>query len=78
MTDMRATERLIEYIGEQTNDPNITAAVAELRRRGDTLVRSRDLRNIAESRRRHALTAGEQLEVDAAWQRIENALGSVL
>jgi hypothetical protein len=47
MSDMRATERLLEFIGEQTDDPKILEAVAELWRRGDTLVRMDDLRLIA-------------------------------
>ena len=47
MSDVRATERLLEFIGEQTDDPKILDAVAELRRRGDTLVHMNDLRLIA-------------------------------
>jgi hypothetical protein len=30
MTDMRATERLLEFIAEQTDDPKILDAHAEL------------------------------------------------
>jgi hypothetical protein len=37
---MRATERLLEFIGEQTDDPKILDGVAELRRCGDTLVKA--------------------------------------
>jgi hypothetical protein len=62
MTDMRATERLLEYIGEQAlaafselpgdseaalQADKVMNAIAELRRRGDTLVRREDLRLIA-------------------------------
>ena len=64
MTDMRATERLLEVIqdegyriveGGRPYDPDhsrisgrILAAANELRRRGDTLVRADDLRMILE------------------------------
>ncbi len=40
---MRATERLLEFIAERCDDERVQAAVAELQRRGDTLVRGDDL-----------------------------------
>ena len=49
MADMRATERLLEVIGERSDDDEIQAVVAELRRRGDTLVEARDLRAVLDS-----------------------------
>ena len=62
MTDMRATERLLEVIAEKliaineymvngTPDEILDAqmAITELRRRGDTLVRADDLRVAVES-----------------------------
>ncbi|HEV7564663.1 MAG TPA: hypothetical protein VGO31_01735 [Microbacteriaceae bacterium] len=79
MTDMRATERLLEFIGGQSDDPKITAAVAELRRRGDTLVRRDDLRVIAAAAN-HGRKYGQGGDTDytgfeAALERIEDALG---
>ncbi|MEP6893144.1 MAG: hypothetical protein ABI927_05125 [Gaiellaceae bacterium] len=56
MTDLRATERLLEHITEQADliaaqSPGVAEpataihdAIDELRRRGDTLVRREDLR----------------------------------
>ncbi len=43
MTDMRATERLLDFIAERSDDERVRAAIAELQRRGDTLVRGDDL-----------------------------------
>lgn len=91
MTDMRATERLLEVVQEKAIDirdfdnvdsqkfaGEIVVMLTELRRRGDTLVRGEDLRLVAEARQRHLLTNSEQAEVDAAWQRLQNALGGTL
>ncbi len=44
---MRATDRLLEFIAERADDERVKAAVAELQRRGDTLVRSRDVQAVA-------------------------------
>lgn len=82
MSDMRATERLLEVIGEQTDDPKILEAVAELQRRGDTLVRMNDLRLIAAAAN-HGRQFGPGGDTDytgfeAALARIESALGGVL
>ncbi len=85
MTDMRATDRLLEFIAEQgaiatnwTTDPaardaleQIEGAVAELRRRGDTLVRRDDLLVIADG------IGGVSDDIDAARERIRNALGGM-
>ena len=82
MSDMRATERLFEYIAEQTNDPKILEAVAELRRRGDTLVRGRDLRLIsaAANQGRQFGPGGDTdyTGFEQALARIEGALGGML
>jgi hypothetical protein len=59
MTDMRATERLLEFIGEQTDDPKILDALAELRRRGDTLVGGRDLELLLQVIGREHLPLGD-------------------
>jgi hypothetical protein len=67
MSDMRATDRLLEVIAERSGDPKIDEAVNELRRRGDTIVRRRDL---------HALPplVDERDGVDSeAWRRLEGA-----
>jgi hypothetical protein len=82
MTDVRATERLLEFIGEQTDDPGVLDAVAELRRRGDTLVRRDDLR-IVSAAANHGRQFGAGGDTDytgfeAALARIERALGGVV
>jgi hypothetical protein len=67
MTDMRATERLFDVIAERSDDPKIDEAVSELRRRGDTVVRRRDL---------HAVLplVDEREAVDqGAWRRLDQA-----
>ncbi|HEX4344447.1 MAG TPA: hypothetical protein VHZ31_02695 [Solirubrobacteraceae bacterium] len=64
MTDMRATERLLEVIEERSDDGETTAIVAELRRRGDTLVRSHDLRALLD-----AYAAGDGRAHDAGFER---------
>lgn len=87
MTDMRATERLLEVIdecidaqkallvGTEINAlPLLKAeeAITELRRRGDTLVRRDDLRVVLENARLDAGASADQL---AAWERLSVALG---
>jgi hypothetical protein len=47
MTDMRATPRLLEFIVERSDDERVTQAVGELQRRGDTLVRGREVLVVA-------------------------------
>ena len=101
MTDMRASERLLEVIAEQTVEAvnivdfsalnseqagrmalaldGIETAVAELRRRGDTLVRGEDLRLIAAAAnhgRRYGLGGDtDYTGFEDALERIERALG---
>lgn len=86
MTDMRATERLLEVIAisadayaENKNPGHITdiqTSITELRRRGDTLVRREDLRmvmRIVALAEKHIGPAA-QSERDA-FDRLENAIG---
>lgn len=101
MTDLRASERLLQVIAEQTveavNAANFQAlsseqagrmalaldaietAVAELRRRGDTLVFKDDLRLFLTAARRGRdhlpLGDSEYDTLGAALARIESALG---
>jgi hypothetical protein len=79
MTDMRATERLLEVIAERSDDPDVQKAVVELLRRGDTLVHSEDLR-VVSAAANHGRRFGPGGDTDytgfsAALERIENALG---
>jgi hypothetical protein len=89
MTDMRATERLLEVVeqaaGELGRDvaPNLTSRVAviesaatELRRRGDTLVRGRDLELVIQALGREQLVLGE--DEAQALNRLDGALGRIL
>ena len=108
MTNMRATERLLEVIGEMTHEirrgfnwdnlppaiatgfgeplARIEVAISELRRRGDTLVRADDLREVLEYvRAREPISEGYLGEGDddhvrfiAGQDRLENALGGKL
>lgn len=88
MTDMRATERLLEVIHENARDlyglgegfratyewvEPIFEAITELRRRGDTLVRADDLREAAEGL--GGGIGGDPAKYDAAIARLEHALG---
>jgi hypothetical protein len=92
MTDMRATERLLEVIAEQGEnigarllrdggDPpaiqkaahEVKAAAHELLRRGDTLVRSRDLELVVQAVNREQLLLGE--DEAQALNRLDGALG---
>lgn len=79
MTDMRATERLLEVIEERSDDPEVQKVVTELRRRGDTLVRMHDLRLVAAAAHHgklHGPIGGtDYAAFDAALARVENALG---
>jgi hypothetical protein len=87
---MRATERLLELIAdeiellalnsiESSETLAISAAVAELRRRGDTIVQARDLVLLLDVAR-HGLDAyPDALEAtEATIVRIEDAIGGVL
>ena len=82
MSDMRTTERLLAVIAERSHDPEAQKAVAELRRRGDTLVRGDDLRLVAAAAN-HGRQFGPSGDTDytgftAALERIESALGGSL
>ena len=93
MTDMRATERLLEVIGEKLDALSsmmgavplelveAQMAVAELRRRGDTLVRADDLRRVLPTAEAGVggYASGEWRDEDEqrwneARDRLENAL----
>jgi hypothetical protein len=86
MTDMRATERLLQVICEAAGELSqeapqdlrsrvaaIETAAIELQGRGDTLVRHEDLRLVVEaiSRQRFSLGEGEA----KALSRLDGALG---
>ena len=82
MSDMRATERLLGVIADRSDDPEVQKAVAELQRRGDTIVHLSDLRVIAAAAN-HGRQFGPGGDTDytgfeAALQRIESALGGAL
>jgi hypothetical protein len=87
MTDTRATERLLEYIGEQAlaayselptdsdaqhQTDEVMNAIAELKRRGDTLVRREDLRVIL----RHVDPLGDDPAVAPALERLTHLVGA--
>jgi hypothetical protein len=74
MTDMRATERLLEVIEERSDDDETAAIVAELRRRGDTLVRSHDLRTLLDAYAGGDGTTGG-LELERALERLQRKVG---
>jgi hypothetical protein len=95
MTDVRSTERLLEVIQEKLIDirdfdnlnqdirgmvGEVVREIAELRRRGDTLVRERDLREITDlARRAIALRAiSPDLTQNAAFDRLDHAIGGKL
>jgi hypothetical protein len=89
MTDMRATERLLEVIEQLAFDLEdgpeleIIEVARELRRRGDTLVRRDDLRKVSDYiRARDPISEGyfengdaEHVQFVAAQDRLEIALG---
>ncbi len=91
MTDMRATGRLLETIGERAlalysnaetdsfearQADEIMNAIAELRRRGDTLVRHEDLRQAVETAHDGAIVGRDDYaRWGAAIGRLEIALG---
>jgi hypothetical protein len=67
VSDMRATERLLDVIAERSDDPRVNEAVTERRRRGDTIVYRRDL---------HAVLplVEERQAIDLeAWRRLDRA-----
>ena len=74
MTDMRATERLLEVIEERSVDAETTAIVAELRRRGDTLVRSHDLRALLDAYAGEDATARDA-DLEHALERLQRKVG---
>ncbi len=91
MTDMRATERLLQVICEAAGELSqevtqdlrsrvavIETAAIELHGRGDTLVRHEDLRLIAAAAnhgRQYGPAGTDYTGFEAALERIENALG---
>jgi hypothetical protein len=94
MSDMRATERLLEVIAErarlvddgelltQQGITEIRQAADELRRRGDTLVRRDDLRVVIAAAN-HGRQFGSGGDTDytgfeAALARIDSSLGGVV
>jgi hypothetical protein len=82
---MRATERLLEVIGEiarrvdegelltEQGITQLRQAAAVLRRRGDTLVRARDLELIVQAVNREHVLLGE--DESQALARLDGALG---
>ncbi|HEV7564671.1 MAG TPA: hypothetical protein VGO31_01775 [Microbacteriaceae bacterium] len=89
MSDTRATERLLEVVEQAAEELNrdvardlrsrvavIGAAATELRRRGDTLVRRRDLELVIQALGRERLAFGE--DESQALERLDGALGGVL
>ncbi len=80
VTDMRATERLLEFIAERSDDERVLEAVAELQRRGETLVRGPDVQAVATAAFRwldeyRGLERGADDELAHAIERLENAIG---
>jgi hypothetical protein len=90
---MRATDRLLEVIADGAasiaadvdesarHAGEIVEAVLELRRRGDIVVRSNDLRLIAAAHHGRQFGPGGNTDYEAfdqALERIENALGGRL
>ena len=76
MTDTRATEQLLTFIGASTDDASIQRAAMELRSRGDTLVRGRDLERLLQVIGRDHVPLGDD-EVQAL-ARLHHALGEIL
>jgi hypothetical protein len=78
MSDMRATEQLLTFIGANTDDASIQRAATELRSRGDTLVRRDDLRTVLEAVGRDAVKSDKWIDdaaLNTAWDRLLTALG---
>lgn len=76
-TDLRATERLLEFIGEQTDEPKILDAVAEHGLRGDTLVRMTGLRLVAAAaNRKRQHRSGDDTDCTGFEAALETAVGS--
>jgi hypothetical protein len=88
MTDMRATERLLEVLAQNMDTIEVvqritvgqmaemTDAIAELRRRGGTLVRGRDVELVIQALAREQIGLGE--DEAQALNRLDGALGGVL
>ncbi|HEV7566613.1 MAG TPA: hypothetical protein VGO31_11705 [Microbacteriaceae bacterium] len=89
MSDMRATDRLLEVVEQAAQELNrdvapdlrsrvavIGAAATELRRRGDTLVRRRDLKLVMQALGGEQILLGE--DESQALNRLDGALGRVL
>jgi hypothetical protein len=88
MTDMRATERLLEVIEEcaaretaetqelSLNMRALLGAVRELRLRGDLVVRARDLEIVVQAVAREHMLLGE--DEAQALSRLDGALGASL
>jgi hypothetical protein len=69
--DTRDTQRLLDLIAEQSGDERIVEAVAELRRRGDVVVRRADLRTVL-----RYVDSLEPTVLDAL-ERLDDAVGRV-
>jgi hypothetical protein len=69
--DTRDTQRLLDLIAEQSGDERIVEAVAELRRRGDVVVRRSDLRTVL-----RYVDSLEPTVLDAL-ERLDDAVGRV-
>jgi hypothetical protein len=86
MSDMRTTERLLRVVEEAAEELNrdvapdlrsrvavIEAAATELRRRGDTLIRGRDLELVIQALSREQIPLGE--DEAQALNRLDGAVG---
>lgn len=71
MTDMRATEQLLTFIGANADDAGIRRAAIELRSRGDTFVRRDDFQTLL----RHVDPLGRDEALESALERIQDAIG---
>jgi len=70
MVDTRDMQDLLDLIAEQSGDDRIVEAVAELRRRGDVVVRRADLRTVL-----RYVDSLEPTVLDAL-ERLDGAAGS--
>jgi hypothetical protein len=80
MAELRATtEQLLDYLETQTGSPGAQEVIAELRSRGDSMVRRRDLRVLASWATIGAsCSAEDSSELDNAIDRVEASLGGPL